>query len=173
MLKIYLIFCILFAKILLYLNETVSPKIIYLLNELSPFKLKFIYFKENKECPICGSKLNKNGTKLYKLNKNQEYFKQQYKCSSETCNYTTTASLEQFIEKNCNYTKDIHQKGLKLEYIEHISHEKKAEIIQDEIGFKIPRQTIQYHEFKKSEEFMENEEKELQNEIKKHNIQSS
>ena len=50
-----------------YLNETVSPKIIYIFNELSPFKLKFIYFKENPICPNCGSKLNKNGTKKYNL----------------------------------------------------------------------------------------------------------
>ena len=161
------------CKNTVYLNETVTPKIMKIFNDLSPFKLKFIYFKENTECPICGSKLNKNGTKLYKLNKNQEFFKQQYQCSSKTCNYTTTASLEHFIEKNCNYTKDIRQKGLKLEYIEHISHEKKAEIIEDEIGFKIPRQTIQYHEFQKSKEFIENEEKEIQIELKKQNIKPS
>lgn len=156
-----------------YLNETVSPKIIYIFNELSPFKLKFIYFKENPICPNCGSKLNKNGTKKYNLNKNQEYYKQQYSCSSTKCKYTTTASLEQHIEKSCNYTKEIRQKGLELEYIEHISHEKKAEIIQKEIGTKIPRQTIQYHEFEKSEQFIEKEEKTIQKEIKKRNITSS
>ena len=157
----------------IYLNERVSPKIMSIFIEISPFELKFVYFKENNICPICGSKLNKNGTKSYKLNKTQKFFKQQYCCSSSKCNYTTIASLERFIEKNCNYTKDIREKGLKLEYIEHISHEKKAEIIQDEIGVKIPRQTIQYHEFKKSEEFLEKEEKEIQNEIKKQNIQPS
>ena len=37
------------------------------LNELSPFELKFIYFKEDFVCPICGRKLNKNGTKKYNL----------------------------------------------------------------------------------------------------------
>ena len=37
------------------------------LNELSPFELKFIYFKEDFACPICGRKLNKNGTKKYNL----------------------------------------------------------------------------------------------------------
>lgn len=96
-----------------YLNEVVSPKLIYILNELSPFKLKFIYFKENLACPICGSKLNKNGIKKYNLNKNQ-YYKQQYSCSSSKCNYTTTASIEQHIEKNCNYTKEIREKRLEL-----------------------------------------------------------
>lgn len=50
------------CKNTVYLNETVTPKIMKIFNDLSPFKLKFIYFKENTECPICGSKLNKNGT---------------------------------------------------------------------------------------------------------------
>ena len=50
-----------------YLNEVVSPKLIYILNELSPFELKFIYFKEDFVCHICGRKLNKNGTKKYNL----------------------------------------------------------------------------------------------------------
>lgn len=156
-----------------YLNEIVSPKIIYIFNELSPFKLKYIYFKEDLICPICGSRLNKNGTKKYSLNKHQEYFKQQYSCSSPKCNYTTVASLEQHIDKNCNYTKEIREKGLELEYIEHISHEKKAEIIQKEIGVKIPRQTVQYHEFEKSEQFIERENKKIQNEIKNRKIESS
>ena len=156
-----------------YLNEIVSPKIIYIFNELSPFKLKYIYFKEDLICPICDSRLNKNGTKKYSLNKNQEYFKQQYSCSSPKCNYTTVVSLEQHIDKNCNYTREIREKGLELEYIEHISHEKKAEIIQNEIGVKIPRQTVQYHEFEKSEQFIEKENKKIQNEIKNKKIESS
>lgn len=105
--------------------------------------------------------------KKYNLNKNQEYYKQQYSCSSTKCKYTTTASLEQHIEKSCNYTKEIRQKGLELEYIEHISHEKKAEIIQKEIGTKIPRQTIQYHEFEKSEQFIEKKKKQYEKKSKK------
>lgn len=36
-------------------------------------------------------------------------------------------------------------------------HEKKAEIIEKEIGVKIPRQTIQYHKFEKSDKFIEKE----------------
>jgi hypothetical protein len=70
----------------------VSPKLINIFNEFSPFKLKFINFKKDLVCPIYGSKLNKNGNRKYNLNKNQEYYKQQYSCSSSKCNYTTIES---------------------------------------------------------------------------------
>ena len=57
------------CKNTVYLNKTVTPKIMDIFNELSLFKLKFIYFKENTQCPICGNKLNKNIEKISTINK--------------------------------------------------------------------------------------------------------
>ena len=67
----------------------------------------------------------------------------------------------EIVDKHCCFTKDIKRVGNELEDLEHISYEKKAELIQKRHGVKIPRQTVQYHESRESEEYLCKKEKKL------------
>ena len=73
------------------------------------------------------------------MNKKQPYIKQRYKCTNPECSKTVTTELSGLVDKYCNYTKDIRQIGNELEDLEHISYEKKAELIEKRHGVKIPR----------------------------------
>ena len=79
------------CKNTVYLNKTVTPKIMDIFNELSLFKLKFIYFKENTQCPICGNKLNKNIEKISTINK--KYGKIKHRPNTKRKKYKEKTSL--------------------------------------------------------------------------------
>ena len=57
--------------------------------------------------------------------------------------------------------------------MEHISYEKKAELIQKRYDVKIPRQTVQYHEFSESEQYLTKKEEKINQIIKERNIEFS
>ena len=88
------------------------------------------------------------------MNKKTTIYKQRYKCTNKSCSKTLTTELPDIVDKHCNYTKDIKKIGNELEDLEHISYEKKAELIEKRYGVKIPRQTVQYHESINSEQYL-------------------
>ena len=51
--------------------------------------------------------------------------------------------------------------GNELEDLEHISYQKKAELIQKRYSVKIPKQTVQYHESRESKEYLSKKEEKL------------
>lgn len=60
-----------------------------------------------------------------------------------------------------------------MEDLEHISYEKKAELIQKRYDVKIPRQTVQYHESRESEGYLSKKEEKINQIIKQRNIEFS
>lgn len=56
----------------IYLSENISPEFVLLVDRFIGKEYKVVYIKSIKKCPVCGSKLNKNGTDSFLLNKSRE-----------------------------------------------------------------------------------------------------
>ncbi|MCC7553954.1 MAG: hypothetical protein KO202_05655, partial [Methanobacteriaceae archaeon] len=50
---------------------------------------------------------------------------------NKNCNKYVKTSLREFIDKSCNYTKNIRESGLNMDLISQISYDKKSEMILD------------------------------------------
>ena len=156
-----------------YLTEDVPEHIADFLKEIMPNFVLIIYEMFNPVCPYCGAKLHRHEIKEWEMNKKTTVFKQRYKCTNKSCSKTITTELPDIVDKYCNYTKDIKKIGNELEDLEHISYEKKAELIEKRHGVKIPRQTVQYHESIKSEEYLSRKEEKILKILKERNIKFS
>jgi len=157
----------------IYLTEDVPEHVAEFFKEIMPDFVLIIYEMFNPVCPYCGSKLHKHEIKKWEMNKKTTIYKQRYKCTNHTCSKTPTTELPDIIDKHCCYTKNIKQIGNELEDLEHISYEKKAELIQKRHDVKIPRQTVQYHEFSESEQYLTKKEEKINQIIKERNIEFS
>ena len=147
-----------FEENVIYLTDEVPDYIAKFLDDIMPDYVIIIYEMFNPVCPYCGAKLHKHEIKKWDINKQTTVYKQRYKCTNSTCSKTITTPLSKIVEKNCCYTKEIRKIGNELEDLEHISYEKKSELIEKQYGIKIPRQTVQYHEFAKSEQYLSQKE---------------
>ena len=157
----------------IYLTEDVPEHIAEFFNEIMPDFVLVIYEMFDPVCPYCGSKLHRHEIKDWEMNKKTSVYKQRYKCTNKTCSKTITTELSDIVDKYCNYTKDIKKIGNELEDLEHISYEKKAELIEKRHGVKIPRQTVQYHESIKSEQYLSKKEEKITQILKERNIEFS
>jgi len=153
------------------LNEDDSPECVMLFDKLLKEEYKVVYHLSNKKCPFCGFKLNKNGTDEFLLNKVRELRIQKYVCKDKECKSHIRASLEKFIDKHCNYTKLVRELGLILAGIDHLSYEKKAEIIELMSGAKVERSTVHFHEKELADDYLAKKEKEIAKMIEKLGIE--
>ena len=156
-----------------YLTEDVPEHIAEFFKGIMPDFILIVYEMFNPICPYCGSKLHRHEIKDWEMNKKTKVYKQRYKCTNKSCSKTVTTELPDIVDKHCNYTKDIKKIGNELEDLEHISYEKKAELIEKRYGVKIPRQTVQYHESLKSEEYLSKKEEKIRQMLKERNIEFS
>jgi len=155
----------------IYLNEDISPEFILLMDNFIQKDYEVVYLKSIEKCPVCGSELNKNGTDKFLLNKNREIKKQKYVCKDKKCNEHTRACLNNFIDKYCNYTRDLREFGLNTGLIDYFSYEKKSDLMELIAGVIIPRSTIYYHERRLSADYLDKKEKEIAEMIKKLKIE--
>ena len=162
-----------FEENVIYLTDEVPDYIAKFLDDIMPDYVIIIYEMFNPVCPYCGAKLHKHEIKKWDINKQTTVYKQRYKCTNSTCSKTITTPLSKIVEKNCCYTKEIRKIGNELEDLEHISYEKKSELIEKQYGIKIPRQTVQYHEFIKSEQYLSQKEEKIAQLIQERNIEFS
>ncbi|MCL2115574.1 MAG: hypothetical protein FWH29_05065 [Methanobrevibacter sp.] len=144
-----------------YLNEDTTPDLVILVDYHMKKKCKVVYLKSLEKCPICDSDLNKNGTNKFLLNKDRIIRKQKYVCKNKKCNKHSQACLKKFIDKHCNYTKDIRESGLNISLIGYLSYEKMSDLIEFITGTKIPRSTLHYHVKGLSGEYLDKKEKEI------------
>ena len=70
------------------------------------------------------------------MNKRTTVSKQRYKCTNISCSKTVTTELPNIVDEHCNYTMNIKKIGNELEDLDHISYEKKAELIEKRHGVK-------------------------------------
>lgn len=159
------------------------PNRVYLSNKISPDDVKFIrkylgydteiaFFEHTiPKCPYCDSTMSKNGTKSAKPNKMENTRLQQYICPH--CKHEHVTSLNDHKKPHANYTYTICQKALEYELISYMSFEKKAEIIANETGIVLKRQTVCYHQYAFCEEFLDNQEQLINQLIKTLGIEPS
>ena len=155
----------------LYLNEDVPPEFVLLMDNFLKEEYEVVYLKSVEKCPVCGSDLSKNGTDDFLLNKIRVIKKQKYVCTDKMCKEHTRVCLKKFIDKHCNYTKNIRDFGLNTSLIDYLSYEKKADFMELIFGITIPRSTVYYHENILSDEYLARKEKEMSMMIKELGIE--
>jgi DNA repair exonuclease SbcCD ATPase subunit len=155
----------------LYLSEDISPEFIFLMDNLMNEEYGVVYLKSIEKCPVCGSKISKNGTCGFLLNKSREIKKQKYVCKNKKCRKHTKTCLKKFIDKYCNYTRDIREFGLNTGCIAYCSYDKKSELIELVAGVNLSRSTVHYHEKTLADEYLARKEKEMNAMIKKLEIE--
>lgn len=157
----------------LFISNEISPDdLIFFEKYYDSWYTEIVYFEsELVFCPDCGNSMNKNGSRSFKPNKYKNVCKQQYICP--VCGKTHVTSLEKFIDENSNYTRLISHKLLEYEYIAYFSYQKKAELIELENKVQFSRQTAYYLASKYSDTYIEEKEKEVNELLKKANIEPS
>lgn len=84
-----------------------------------------------------------------------------------------TKMLPEYIDKYCNYTREIKKQGLMCTKITYSSYESKNAIVNEQFNLNISRQSIYLHENELSPQYIYNKEQEILKEIKKLNIKPS
>ena len=158
---------------LLYICNTISPKIVELISEIMNTKLFVIYFDYREYDPEFARTHVKNGLVEYKLNKKYIIYKQTYKYTSKNKDKYMTTMLPEYIDKYCNYTREIKKQGLMCTKITYASYGSKNEMVNEQFGIKISRQSIYLHEKELSLQYIYNKEQEILKQIEKLNIKPS
>ena len=158
---------------LLYIYNTISPKIVDLFSEIMNTELFVIYFDYREYDPDFARTHVKNGLVEYKLNKKFIIYKQTYKYSSKNKEKFMTTMLPDYIDKYCNYTREIKKQGLMCTKITYSSYGSKTEIVNEQFNLNISRQSIYLHEKELSPQYIYNKEQEILKEIEKLNIKPS
>lgn len=158
---------------LLYICNTISPKIVDLFSEIMNTELFVIYFDYREYDPDFARTHVKNGLVEYKLNKKFIIYKQTYKYSSKNKEKFMTTMLPDYIDKYCNYTREIKKQGLMCTKITYSSYGSKTEIVNEQFNLNISRQSIYLHEKELSPQYIYNKEQEILKEIEKLNIKPS
>ena len=158
---------------LLYVCNTISPKIVDLFSEIMDTELFVIYFDYREYDPEFAQTHVKNGLVEYKLNKKYINYKQTYKYQSKNKEKFITTILPEYIDKYCNYTREIKEQGLMCTKITYSSYGSKTEIVNEQFKLNISRQSIYLHEKELSPQYIYNKEQEILKEIKKLNIKPS
>jgi len=158
---------------LLYICNTISPKIVDLLSEIMDTELFVIYFDYREYDPEFAQTHVKNGLVEYKLNKKYIIYKQTYKYQSKNKKKYMTTMLPEYIDKYCNYTKEIKEQGLMCTKITYSSYESKTGIVNEQFDLNISRQSIYLHEKELSPQYIYNKEQEILKQIEKLNIKPS
>ena len=158
---------------LLYVCNTISPNIVDLFSEIMDTELFVIYFDYREYDPEFAQTHVKNGLVEYKLNKKYIIYKQTYKYQSKNKEKFITTMLPEYIDKYCNYTREIKEQGLMCTKITYSSYGSKTEIVNEQFNLNISRQSIYLHEKELSPQYIYNKEQEILKEIKKLNIKPS
>ncbi len=158
---------------LLYICNTISPKIVDLFSKIMNTELFVIYFDYREYDPDFARTHVKNGLVEYKLNKKFIIYKQTYKYSSKNKEKFMTTMLPDYIDKYCNYTREIKKQGLMCTKITYSSYGSKTEIVNEQFNLNISRQSIYLHEKELSPQYIYNKEQKILKEIEKLNIKPS
>lgn len=155
-----------------YLSNKVSPDDVNFIRKYLGYDTEIAFFEHTRpKCSYCGSAMSENGTKPGKPNKMENTRLQQYICPQ--CGQQHVTSLNDHKKAYANYTYTICQKTLEYELIAYLSFEKKAEIIANETGIVLKRQTVCYHQYAFCEDFLDNQEQLINQLIKTLGIEAS
>ena len=155
---------------LLYICNTISPKIVDLFLEIMNTDLFVIYFDYREYNHDFAQTHVKNGLVEFKLNKKYIIYKQTYKYQSKNKEKYMTTMLPDYIDKYCNYTREIKKQRLMCTKITYSSYGSKTEIVNEQFNLNISRKSIYLHEKELSPQYIYNKEQEILKEIEKLNI---
>ena len=158
---------------LLYISNTISPKIVEIFSEIMDSELFVIYFDYREYDPEFAKTHVKNGLVEFKLNKKYIIYKQTYKYQSKNKEKYMTTMLPGYIDKWCNYTRKIKEQGLMCTKITYASYGSKTELVNEQFDLNISRQSIYLHEKELSPQYIYKKEQEILNQIKKLYIKPS
>ena len=155
-----------------YLSNKIAPEDAEVIRKYLGSDTEIAFFEHEKPvCSECGSEMNYNGTKTGKPNKMKNTRLQQYLCKD--CNHEHVTNFKEYKKPFANYTYRICEKALEYELIEYMSFEKKAEIIENETGIRLTRQTVCYHQYIYCEAYLEKQEQLIDQLIKNLGIETS
>ena len=170
--EIFKYFVLIGGDKLIILN-VISPLLIYYLEEVFGRSLEVVYRDVNEICSFCNSKLNKNGTQKFLLNKNREIRKQKYVCSNKDCVKYFTTSLDGFIYKGCNYMKFFMLYPVEQSSIAYKPFSLLCEELNQEYNTRIRRETI-YHYFRlHAQEYLDEVWEKIYDDLEKAGIEAS
>lgn len=163
-------YCIIAHENDLLISNIVPPELVETFIELGnlfKLKLKITIFDHREYDPEFAEKYTKNGSVDFKLNNKYWVKKQTYRYKSKNRFKYMRTLWNEYIDKFCNYTRKIKQKGLQYSQITYISYGAKSEIINSDYDVKISRQTIYITEKETTPLYIFEKEKELLKQIKK------
>ena len=169
-------YCIIARKNNILISNIVLPELVEKFIEIGNlfgFELKITIFDHREYDPEFMETHVKNGLVNFKLNNKYWVKKQTYKYKSKNRIKYCTTLWNEYIDKFCNYTRKIKQKGLKYSQITYTSYQSKSEIINYENDINISRQSVYLSEKEMTPLYIIEKEKKLISEIKKLNIISS
>lgn len=141
----------------LFVSNIIDVKYLNFFKEIMPeFNEIVIFEHDTPSCPKCGADMAPNGSRKAKPNMLEGVRKEQYVCPD--CGKSKVTYLTEFIPLNCNYSRDIAEKGLNYDCFGYLSYESKSEMIEFENGIKIPRQTVYYLESEYTDAFLKRQE---------------
>ena len=161
------------SKGFIELAEYFDPEFVQFAGMHKTIENDFLITLVDETCPICGSKLNRNGPVDFELNNTLTVYKSKYLCSDPECGYTARPLWNDYISPNCNYTDKIKQHCSEINEISRLSYQKEAERLELEKGVQIRRETFYKFHDKNSDEYLDNKKEEQKEELKNKNIQFS
>lgn len=169
-------YCIIANKNDLLISNIVPPELVEKFIEIANIfniELKITVFDHREYDPEFAENYTKNGLVNFKLNNKYWVKKQTYRYKSKNRFKYMTTLWNKYIDKFCNYTRKIKQKGLKYSQITYISYGAKSEIINSDYDINISRQYVYALEKQKTPLYIFEKEQKLMKEIKKLNITPS
>lgn len=158
---------------LLYICNIISPKIVDLFTQIMDKELFVVYFDYREYDPEFAKTHVKNGLVPFKLNKKYTIYKQTYEYRSKNKKKYKTTLLDDYIDKYCNYTREIKQQGLMCTKITYASYGSKTELVNEQFDINISRQSVYLSENELSPQYIYNKEQEILKKIKKLEIRPS
>jgi hypothetical protein len=157
----------------LIIKNVVSPLFVYCMEEIFERSLEVVYRDVDEICSFCNSKLNKNGTQKFLLNKNKEIRKQKYVCSNKKCVKYFTTGLWGFISKGCNYMNFFMLYPVEQSFIAY----KPLSLLSEELNLRfqtrIRRQTIYYYYRRYARKYLDDGWEKIYSDLEKAGIEPS
>ena len=155
-------------KILIY--DQTPKEIAIFLYIILPKNFLIVYVPTNRRCE-CGSQMHNHQYTPWMMDMIYPFTKLRLKCPE--CGKTIGPDLDGIANKGCNFTQDIQSVGLNISAVEHISYEKISDFIEEETHVKITRQSVYNHKIAECEEYIEQKERKIQEELEKQGIENT
>lgn len=166
-------YCLLGSEKSFYVSNLVSPEIVILFIEMMSDDIEITYFDHREFVDSDNLNLKRNGRVEFKLNKKYIIYKQTYYYYSKNKKKYFTTMISKYIRIYCNYALYIQNYRFMQSKIFYASYENTTDLINEDEGLNISKQSIYLYEKASCNTFIADKEQKLWNKIKKLNIKAS